>query len=216
MVAPQLKAIYGAQIARHSSGSNREHLQLGTINTVGLALGKAGTPPWYARSVSTDIDNCLQISTSPYTLQYLYQVRVETPPCFREWFWGLRLHDATHDWCDLQRNKATKKASLFVHGIAVISREGGQISHHPPKNGIIVSHYLVQLHMFGNFGDLFLLILHSKSRETPASEPQTIHLSFWLCSDSQRGTNSSHRHEGQGPGSGWQRRFSGTDYCANS
>lgn len=40
--------------------------------------------------------------------------------------------------------------------------------------------------MFGSFGHLFLLILHSKNRETPASEPQTINLSFWLCSDNRR------------------------------
>jgi len=40
--------------------------------------------------------------------------------------------------------------------------------------------------MFGSFWDLFLSILHSKTRETPASEPQSINLSFWLCISSQR------------------------------
>lgn len=61
--------------------------------------------------------------------------------------------------------------------------------------------------MFGNLGDLSLLILHSQTRENHVSEPQTAQLSGSAAA--VQGTNSSYGCGAQGRGFGSQTRFRG-------
>lgn len=65
--------------------------------------------------------------------------------------------------------------------------------------------------MFGNFGDLSLLILHAQTRENRIPEPQTAQLSGPAAT--VQGTNSSQGHGAQGRGFGTQTHF---NCCTNS
>lgn len=182
-VAPQLKAIYGTQIVHHISGPNGEQLQLETINMVVLALGKARTPAWHARSVKY-IDSYWQISVSPYTLQYLYHVRVETPPCFHVWFWRLHLHDATHD-CDViyrETRPLRKQASLSTASLSRL-KSGSKFHTILQRREWLRHTEFSQLHVWQFWG--FVSFNASFQNEGNPCFWASGNLSFWLCSNSQ-------------------------------
>lgn len=157
VVVSQLKASYGAH-GEH--GSNGEHLQLETINP----QEKPGLLP-DSKSASTATDNCLRIPISPLFNSIASEngdtslfscVILKTASSWSS-SWVMWLTEKQGHWeskplCPQQRCHLSGVGPDFPPS----SKEGNYCV--PPFS---------QHHMFGNFGNLFLL-----TSKTLASEPQ--------------------------------------------